>query len=315
MEKAYLKTLARNLKSALGQRDWPLAQSALLQLQQVEPLSIQTRGFELELLIKQKHWQQARPLLEQLLVLFPQSPRIHFLAGHFHYHLQNYAKAIIEFRESHQYHPHWKTQRWIGKSLTQIGELDEAESVLLSVKNYSVLVLLDLAWLHERRQKPKIAMPFVADYLRIYPDDSYAQAQHLRLSSHVAEPQILIDDVEALLALDEAVPDEVLPQYIAGLLEGGKSGKVRQFIQQHQSKFSQSLRTELGWICHKNQAYDLVMILFLSVLEQHLYDFKLLNTLESAAKHCQQIDLVVEQYESFAPQHKPLYGRIKKLMR
>lgn len=75
------------------------------------------------------------------------SARITYLAGLTAYRIRRYDEAEAHLRESNRIHPHWWTQRWPGKTLTQHGQFDEAEALLLAVRERTPLVWLDLAWL------------------------------------------------------------------------------------------------------------------------------------------------------------------------
>ncbi|PIP81301.1 MAG: hypothetical protein COW84_00635 [Gammaproteobacteria bacterium CG22_combo_CG10-13_8_21_14_all_40_8] len=313
IEQKYLHSLSHNLKRALGQKDCSSAQLALLQLQQVTPLALETRGFELELLIQMQQWPEALNLAEQLGQLFPHSPKIHFLSGKLYYSLKNYKSASAAFKESQKIYPSCSTQRWLGKSLTQQGLFDEAESWLQPLKNRSHAVLLDLSWLYERKQNYDLALQLVDKYLQSDNNNPFAVAQQLRLRSLVGDEQVLMGEVNALLTLGENIPEALIPQYIHNLFSTGKSAQVRQFIQENSPQFSADLSCKIGWVSYKFQAYDLVNNLFLAVLAEHVREVKFLSTLESAAKHCCQVPRLIEQYEVLAHQYKPLHGRIVRL--
>src|SRR5207249_7887387 len=103
------------------------AEEILNRLKQEDPLSQETRGFELELCLNSNRLAEANALARQLCRLFPQSARILFLAGKVAYRLKDYKEAESHFRESHRVYPHWRNQYWLGKTLTQSGHLAEAE--------------------------------------------------------------------------------------------------------------------------------------------------------------------------------------------
>ncbi|MEN8129458.1 MAG: hypothetical protein ABFS45_04530 [Pseudomonadota bacterium] len=67
------------------------------------------------------------------------------------------------------------------------------------------------------------------------------------------------------------------------------------------------------WVCHRFQAYDLALHLFLIGLPDNSGNYKYLSALESAAQHCKRLDELIGNYEKLAPQDKRLYGRIKSL--
>ena len=142
------------------------AEDILIRLKQEDPLGQETRGFELELCLNSNRLAEASALARQLCRLFPESARIFFLAGKVAYRLKDYKEAQSCFRESHRLFPNWRTQWWLGKTLTQAGQFEEAESLLLSVRERNDSVLLDLAWLYERRNDLPGAFKAYEDFLK-----------------------------------------------------------------------------------------------------------------------------------------------------
>ena len=124
MERPLLKVIHRNLAQALRNEQLEEAQQLLSQLQEEDPLSVETRGRELELTLKRGAVEEAATLARQLLTLFPDSGRIHFLAGKIAYRQKRYPVAISHFRESERIYPHWHSRMWLGKALTQTGALE-----------------------------------------------------------------------------------------------------------------------------------------------------------------------------------------------
>jgi tetratricopeptide (TPR) repeat protein len=167
---------------------------------------------------------------EQLCRLFPGSARIIFLAGKLAYRLKHYDKAEAHFRESLRLYPHWQNRLWLGKTLTQIGNFKEAESLLLSVLDGNRHALLDLACLRERRNDLNATLKAHEDYLKENPDDSYAAEQQIRLKARKLSPEDLISEVSALAAMDEAIPALLIPEYIQKLFDTGQSPKAREKV-------------------------------------------------------------------------------------
>src|SRR3990172_950070 len=143
MNKAIVDTLKHNLRQALNLGQFNEAEEILARLKREDPVSRETRGFELEFYLTANRLAEAGDLARQLCNLFPDSGRIFFLAGKVAYRQKQYPEAISRFRESQRNYPHWQTQQWLGKTLTQTGQFEEAESLLLSAREQSRHVLLD----------------------------------------------------------------------------------------------------------------------------------------------------------------------------
>lgn len=310
-----IKVLRSNLRGALRQGNITHAADIIARLKEEDPLALQTRGLELEYLIAVGHWQQARALALQLLDLHPDSARIHYLAARVHYHDKSYPRALHHFRESERLHPHWLTRRWLGKTQTQLGQYGHAEALLLALLPEHPQANLDLAWLYERREQPQHALKYVQDYLDFRPDDEFAKAQRRRLRSVNLNADELVTEVDTLLELDEEIPAEMLPVYVQRLLETGQGAEARRFIARHAAEWDAKETGALAWICHRLQAYDLSLQLFLNGLPINTGNYKYLSALESAAMHCKRVDDVLDAYERLATQDKRLYGRRKSLAR
>ena len=304
-----IRVLRRNLHQAIYNRHLDDAEALLGQLKQEEPLSLETRGFELDYLIATQQCSDAEIMADQLLRLFPQSARIQYLAGRAYYRVKKYDLALRCFNESKNIHSHWRTLRWLGKTQTQLGQLNEAEATLIAVAAEHFAIDVDLAWLYERMNQPSRALEFIEIHLAKHPDDEFAKTQRLRLRTQTQEPEALSEDVDMLLDLDEEVPVEMLPAYLQNLLESGQGKLARQFVLKHQTQFDEKTAASLGWICYRLQAYDLAMNLFIHGLAKRSNDVKFLSALEASARHCQRVEELIEQYESKAPDAKRLYGR------
>lgn len=311
--KQVIKVLRRNLMQSLKNHRFDEAKDLLEHLKDEEPLSLETRGLELEFFITSQQWTNARPLANQLSQLFPQSARIHYLAGRVFYQAKDYLEAFRCFSESNVLHTHWRTRRWLGKTQTQRGEFVDAEAILIALQPIYTAINLDLAWLYERMNQPERALKHVETFLLYYPDQDFATQQRLRLRAMTLEPELLSKDVEALLELDEEVPPEMLPTYLQHLLASGQGQSARKFVTTYRQTFDQPTAASLAWICHRLQAYDLAMCLFLDGLPARVRDVKYLSALESAARHCNRVDELIPRYELCANEDKRFYGRIKSL--
>ena len=308
-----IRVLRRNLIQAIRQKRIREAADLIEQLKSEEPLSLETRGMELEYLITAHQWREAGATAEQLVHLYPQSARIHYLAGRVYYHKKNYQGALHCFRESNALHAHWRTRRWLGKTHTQLGQYTEAEADLIQTLPRQSAINLDLAWLYERMNQPLRALEHIETYLADKSDDEFANAQRIRLRAITLDSDTLSEDVDSLMELGEKVPREIMTAYLQNLLESGQGSRARQFISGCRNEIDNNTAASLAWICHRLQAYDLAMILFLQGLPEKLSEVKYLSALESAAGHCNRIEEVITQYESRAPDEKRLYGRIKML--
>ena len=95
---------------ALSQKDLPEAANLLAQMKSDDPLSVESRGLELEYLICAGRLDDASQLAAQLVDCFPNSARIHFLSGKLAYQLRDYARAEAMLSESYQLSPHWASR-------------------------------------------------------------------------------------------------------------------------------------------------------------------------------------------------------------
>ena len=210
-ERAIIKVLCRNLKQSLQRRQIEEARALLQQLQNQDRFAVETRGFEVELLMAADNWGAARTLVEQLLPLFPASARIHYLAGRVYYHDKDYRRAGEHFTESDRIHTHWLAQRWLGKVLTQLGEHVRAEAVLVDLAASHPTVKIDLAWLYERSNRIEAALKCLQEYLVVRPDDGFALDQQRRLRARLQTPAALVEEMDALHELGEPMPVALLP--------------------------------------------------------------------------------------------------------
>ena len=313
LQNRLVQVLRRNLTQALKRGQLTQAAAVLERLKDEDPLSVQTRGMELEYLLKAGRREEAGVLVKQLLRLFPGSARIHYLAGRIQYQEKDYAAALGHFSESDRVHPSWSTRRWLGKTYTQLGQLREAEALLMELASGHPDVNIDLAWVYERMDDLIRALSCLDTYLDRHPNDTFAKAQRLRLRSRALPPEELTEEVDTLRALGDDIPPELTITYVQRLLETGKGSEARRFIDESRERLSWRTAASLAWICHQLQAYDVALQLFLVALPAHLRDYKYLSALEFAAGQCRRINEVIDTYECHAEDEKRLYGRIKSL--
>jgi tetratricopeptide (TPR) repeat protein len=286
------------------------AADVLARLKGEDPLSRETRGFELEVYLKTSRIEEAAALADQLCRLFPDSGRILFLAGKAAYRKKNYDEAEARFRESYRIY-----QQWLGKTLTQAGKFEEAEPLLAAAAERTDLALLDLVWLHERRNDLEAALAACDAFLKKQPNHAFASQQRLRLKAKILEPEALIEEMDSLEQLGEKVPSELFPEFVQGLFETGQSPRARAEILSRLEEMDSRLAVRVAWICYRAQAYDLACTLFLIHLEPNVSNFKYLNALEAAAARCQRIPQLLEAYQPLMPNAPHLFGRFRSLQR
>jgi tetratricopeptide (TPR) repeat protein len=315
VSKAVVEALKHNMRQALNEGSLSEAENILARLKKEDPLSQTTRGFELEFYLKSNRFADADALARQLCRLFPDSARIIFLAGKLAYRQKRYEEAETHFRESQRLYPHWQTQHWLGKTLTQSGKFQEAESLLLSVLEHHRHSLLDIAWLHERRNDLVAALKAYDDFLVVNPGNSYASEQRMRIRAKMLDPDDLINEVGAYTDLDEEIPAALLPEFIQKLFETGQSPRAREEIMARMNRMDSKVAVQVGWICYRAQAYDIACTLFLDHLGTNKSNYKYLAALESAADKCHRLSEVLEAYRTFLPEARHFYGRWKSLSR
>jgi tetratricopeptide (TPR) repeat protein len=307
--------LRRNLFHALDTGDLQQAALLLERLKQEDPLSVETRGMELDYLLRSRRLPEAKTVADQLVQLYPKSPRIHYLAGQVAYQQKEYQLAAERFRESYHIRDHWRSSLWLAKSLTQLGELDEAASLFESLLPEHAECYRDLAWLYERREQYDRALAAIESYLHDHPENEWAKAQRLRLKARTMDPSVLISETRDLLEFGEEPAESVVPQYLEALFRTGQMAEVRQFIAQRRSAFNPQLATGTGWICYRYQAYDLAVELFMSAFGTNRGNMKFLSALEFAASRSGGLTDLIRLYESHVAEDGRLFGRLHKLRR
>jgi tetratricopeptide (TPR) repeat protein len=313
MAESLRKVLQRNLLDSLRRHELEEAERLLTALKEEDPLSVETRGLELEYLIGCKRFDEAVRLADQLVRLFPSSARIHYLIGRLAYAQKRYANAETAFRESDRIFPQWFTQLFLGKTLTQKGDFEEAESILRRIVSHNVSVRRDLSWLYERQGDVRRALQEMEAVLIERPNDEFAKAQCRRLRTMCLDPNAIVTELDGWQDLGEPVGEDLLPQYVDSLLRTGRGDQARQIVQQQVLGASTHIVTRTAWICYRLQAYDLALLLFLKVLPGQLRNMKLLSAMESAARRCQRLDELRAQYQQLAKIEPSLFGRLRRL--
>lgn len=315
MTSPILSVLRHNMRQALAHKRLRDAEDILVQLKKEDPLSRETRGFELELYIVSDRLAEADALARQLCNLFPDSGRVFFLSGKLAYRQKRYEQAEGCFRESDRIYPNQGTRYWLGRTLTQAGRFDEAESLLLAARQHNPRALLDLAWLYERKNDSEAALQFYDQYLKIRPGDGYAAGQRVRLKARMLEPEALIEEVTALRDLGEAVAPALQAEYVQKLFESGRAPRAREEVMARMGTWDTKTAVQVAWICYEAKAYDLACSLFLAHLPSHLANRKYLVALESAAAKSNRIPQVLEAYHPHLKNAQHLYGRSRSLSR
>jgi tetratricopeptide (TPR) repeat protein len=308
------RVLRRNLEAAMRRGDLVEARAILARRQAIDPLSLETRGLELELLLEEGNLADAEALAAQLGGLFPASPRVHFLAGRLDYKRKRWAAAAEHFRESDRLHPSPRAARWRGKALTEAGQLDDAEAILAPLAEENPRVLQDLAWLHERRGDVARAARTLDRYLERYPDNHFARESRLRLRARAATPEEIEEEVQGLGELGEPVAPALLEAHLDALLAQGRTADARRHVDERLAGGIEAPEaTTLGWVCYKRLAYDLAVALFARSLPRSAGDPKLISALEAAARRAGRVDDVVALYEQLAVDDRRFYGRARRL--
>jgi len=315
MNEVLIQVLQRNLRSLLRRANPELrdAGELLAQLRSRDPLGPVTRRLELEYLVRARRLGEADTLGRQLLEQFPNDSRIHYLCGHGAYYGKDYKRAVQHLREAQRLYPFWKYQRWLGKALTQMGELDEAEALLLGAEAEGHDCSTDLTWLYQRKGDVERAIELLEKRLQRFPEDHFLQDQLRRLRVQELAPDELQEEVELLQGLGEEIGDEMIPEYVHSLLATGQGKKARAYVQQQRAGWALQTLRSVAWKCHHLQAFDLATTLFLEIFPQEKVNVKFLTALEKAADRCGRLELLIEQYQAHAADDKRLYGRARRL--
>jgi tetratricopeptide (TPR) repeat protein len=307
------KVLRRNLRDALNRNDLVQAHQTLGRLEELAPLALDTRALSLELLVRERRFQEAAALAGQLLVLFPGAHRVQYLAGVAAYKNKDYPLARDCFAESERLHPFWKHRRWLGKTLTNMGELDRAEPLLAPLVDEHPECLQDLAWLYERGEDRVGALALLERHRQHFPDDRFVAAAIKRLRAESLTPQEIAEEIALAEDLGEEPAPELVPGYVEALLVTGQGGQARAYVQLHSSGWTRRQRRDVAWVCHRLHAADLAFEQFLTLFPDERGYPKYMNAMEKTAELSGRLGELTERYRAAAPSDHSLYGRIKRL--
>jgi len=308
-----LQVIQRNLQRALREGRLEEAANLLDRLRREAPLELTTRGLELEYLLAAGRLEEAEALAGQLVALFPTSARIFFLAGRTAYARREYGRALEYFREADRLASHWRIRHWIGKTLTQLGRLDEAEPILREVLDEHPFTAPSLAWLHERRGDLAEAIRLLEGHCAHRQEDRFALAQLERLRARTLGPERLEEEVETLLELGEEIPPELLAEHVEGLLATGRGPRVRELVGSVRATLDPRTALRIAWICHRHGMPDLAYSLFAQQLPSQLTNPKFLAALEKDARLAGRTGELIELYRDLASRRPQLWSRIRRL--
>lgn len=305
--------LRRSARKAIASARLDEADGIVQRLKDLEPMSVETRALELELLVRGGRHDDADKLAAQLVERFPESARVLYLSGRLAYLRKNYGAAERHLLESDRLDSHPWTRRLLGKTLTQIGRLDEAEAILLDLAPGEPNCLKDLAWLHERRGDLAGATRRLETYLSTRPDDKAARAHLRRVRAAALDPADMLREVEGLLDLGESVPQNLWPPYCEAAFLLARREAVAVVVRDRLATLDITVATSIAWVCYRMQAYDLAFDAFRTQFGRGVRDFKLLNAFEAASRRAGRVEELAALYEEHAPAEPRLYGRIKRL--
>jgi tetratricopeptide (TPR) repeat protein len=308
-----MAALRQNFYQAMRRRAFAEAEDVLARMTKEAPLSAETRGSELELFLESGRLSEAGSLAGQLCRTFPESARILFLAGKVFYRLKDYETAAENFRESRRLHPGPQVDYWLGKTLTQSGRYDEAESLLQGVREQNPWALLELGWLNERRGDLDAALRCCEEFLRQSPGHPFASRQQVRIKARMLDPEALIEEAEALAGYGERVPDSIFPEFVERLFETGQAPRARDEIRDRIESLEARESVRVAWICYRHQAFDLAATTFLAQLRPNVSNYKYLAALEAAARKCGRLAQVIAAYRPLCAEARHLYGRVRLL--
>ncbi len=285
-----MRSLVASARRALSSGDLPEADRLVTRLLDDYSGAAASHGLALELLIKRGELDEAGRVADRLEERFPDSAGVLFQTGMAAFRLKRYPAALRRFEESHKIYPAPKTRRWRAKTLTNMGRFDDAEALLVDLVEKDPNCRLDLAWLYERKGERERAIRQNARHLERFPTDRLALSQQTRLAAGELDEAEVIEQVQVLDELGEAIPEELISRYVSALVASGRSEEARRFITDEHPKLNRRTLTDLAWTCHRLQLHDMAYELFVLILEHRLSDFKLLNTLDFSARRARIAD-------------------------
>ena len=310
---ALIQTLKRNIKQWLQQSQLQRVEDGLIELKVLDPLSLETRGLDLEWLVARRDYAQAEQVSKQLLNLFPQSSRIHYLSGKLAYRQKHYTRALTAFEQSYRLHAHWSIEWFIAKTLTQSGHFERAEPLLLRLVTQHPVCLLDLAWLYERKQQYSKALSKVEQYLKFYPQNNFARKKLQGLQVHQLSTRQLVEEVQTLNEFDANIPSDLLSEYISDRLSHGDSKAIRQWLNSHLQNIKPGDALQPGWACFHGNAFDLAYTLMVREFSSQHENDKYRRALETSAERSGQLEELIDVYQQYTEHDPRFFGRIVKL--
>jgi tetratricopeptide (TPR) repeat protein len=304
------RALHNNLRAAIARRDTAEVDALLQRLSEVDPDSVHTRGLALDWLVARQRWPEAQRVARELVARFPDSARVHWLAGRAAYGSRDYRAALAAFRESDRLRPLPSVRRWIGKALTQLGDLDAAEPVLRDV---GAAAALDLAWVYERRGEHDQARSLIDRHLADHPDDGFAQEARQRLVARAMDAGEVLDELSTLEALGESVPAGLAAEAFRHLLETGRGAEASALAERHLEGARLGEVRRWAWIAYKAEALDMACDLFRRVFDRDCRNPKFMAAYERAAKAAGRVAELVRACEARAGEVPQLWGRINRL--
>jgi len=278
--------IVRRVTRAIRQGDLDEARRGLDTLRTTAPAAVETRGLELDLLLRSGESVDAARLADTLATQFTGSARVQYLAGLAAFRVKDYPAAIERLRESDRLFRQDRTRRQLAKALTRAGELDEAETLLLELVDADASCRVDLSWLYERRGDDARALREIETYIAHHPDDEFARSQKRRLSAAAMTDDDLLEEVETLAELGEDPPNELLPKYCAALVRTGRVAAQREFLAARAASVEPYVVVRMAWECYHLSAWDAALDLFLVAARHARYrrEAKIRSAALSAAR-------------------------------
>lgn len=199
--------------------------------------------------------------------------------------------------------------------MTNHGAFDEAEAILVALRERRPACLLDLSWLEERRGDLARALAHVEAHLRLHPDDAAAARTAARLKAKLLDAAQVLDEVDSLVALGEPVGIGTLERFVGVAAARGEIDRVRAVLEPRLATLTASEAVTLGYAAYHAMAWDLAADLMILGVAARGDDPKFVSSLEKAAKNSGRVEEVCAAYDAAGSRYGWLYGRAKKLRR
>lgn len=268
------KAIHGKVAAAFARKDLDEVETLLCRLREDDPMSVHTRCFELEWMIARKD-RAARAAGDALARDFPGSARAMYLAGRAARQARQHALAADRFREAWRIHPSRTIELALAAALTDAGQLDEAEAILLRHADTSPSAYQRLGWLYERRGDLARAASAYESWLQARPDDNSTRRRLEELRARMMEPEEIIQETEQLVELGEAVPEPLVGPYFDALLRAGRGRDARRFVAERRGAMTAAQARSLAWTAYRMRVPDLALDLFLLALPSYGDDAKL----------------------------------------